>query len=169
MTKPHVIALGHSENRIWVRCHDRLIAVSKPNEVFHRVWGVTVAAGDAPLHCAELVADISNGDDCAPGLISFCSRDPDAVLIPDHVFIRTRGYEAERRVARTSIVDWDERSDRITCRGARDFDTEVASARERVYRAYAGGQLSAHGSSWLQPNMTSRHRPVASHPVCHEN
>jgi hypothetical protein len=115
---PHLIEIGLGKKRIRVNCSDGLI-VSKPDEVFHRVWGVlTVVAGVPSLEGAELVAEISDGEDSGPGLISFCSRYSDAILVPDHVFIRTRGYEIERALARACVMGWDERSDRITWRGS---------------------------------------------------
>lgn len=117
-TSPHLVGIAIDEGRIEVHCDDGL-AVQKPDEVFHRVAGVlSVVAGVASLHGAGVVADISDGDESGPGLISFCSRDSDATLIPDHVFIRTRGYEAERALARSSITRWEARSDRIVWRGS---------------------------------------------------
>jgi hypothetical protein len=115
---PHLIEIRLGKKRIRVKCYDGLIA-SKPDEVLHRVWGVlTVVAGAPFLEGAELVAEISDGEESGPGLISFCSRDPDAILIPDHIFSRTRGYEIERALARSNVMDWNERSDRITWRGS---------------------------------------------------
>jgi hypothetical protein len=115
---PHLIQIGLEKEHIRIGCQDALI-ISKPDEVLHRVWGVlTVVAGAPSLEGAELVAEISDGEESGPGLISFCSRDPDAILIPDHVFIRTRGYEIERALARANVMDWDERSDRIVWRGS---------------------------------------------------
>lgn len=117
-TKPHLVGITLGENRVGARCHDGLI-VRKPNEVFHRLAGVlSVVAGVSSLRGARLMADISDGEDSEAGLISFCSCDPAAILIPDHVFIRTRGYQAERVLARNSVASWDERSDRIVWRGS---------------------------------------------------
>jgi hypothetical protein len=117
-TRPHAIAIAFDENRIWVHGQDGLIE-QKPNEVLHRVAGVlSVVAGMSPLQGARLIADISDGEEGEAGLISFCSRDSNAILIPDHIFIRTRGYEAERAVARNRITGWDDRSNRIAWRGS---------------------------------------------------
>lgn len=116
--KPHVVGITLGRNRIGIRCDDGLI-LQRPNEVFHRIAGVlAVVARVSSFRSAILVADISDGEDSEAGLISFCSREPEAILIPDHVFIRTRGYETERALARSSITDWDERSDRIVWRGS---------------------------------------------------
>lgn len=102
---------------------------AKPNEVFHRVWAVLAVVGGMPsLRGAELMADISDGEESGPGLISFCSRDPDAILIPDHVFVRTHGYDAERALARASTIDWDARSDRIVWRGSSTGHGRIATA-----------------------------------------
>jgi hypothetical protein len=115
---PHLITIGLGAGRVRIRCDDSII-VAKQNEVFHRVWAIlNVLAEMSSLHGAEVIADISDGEDSGPGVISFCSRDSRAILIPDHVFVRTRGYEAERALVRTSLTDWDERSDRIVWRGS---------------------------------------------------
>jgi hypothetical protein len=63
------------------------------------------------------LADISDGEDSGPGMISFCSREPDAILIPDDVFVRTRGYASYRQLARTNRTAWDDRSNWIVWRG----------------------------------------------------
>ena len=114
---PHAVAIRLGQRRMRVRLQEPMLG--KPaNELLHRIGAVlTVVAGAPGLQGAELVADISDGEDSGPGLISFCSRDPDAILIPDHVYLRTGGYAAERALARANVMDWDERSDRITWRG----------------------------------------------------
>jgi Glycosyl transferase family 90 len=74
------------------------------------------------------------------------------------------------------IVDWCRANPtecrRIAARGqafamARDFDTEVVSARERVDQAYAGGQLTPHNGSWQRTDMGSRLGRVALERVGH--
>ncbi len=116
--KPHLVGIAIDENRIEVHC-DAALAARKPAEVFHRLAGVlSLVAGVASLRGAWLVADISDGDESGPGLISFCSRDCGAILIPDHIFIRARGYEAERALASSRLTPWDERGDRIVWRGS---------------------------------------------------
>lgn len=117
-TKPHLVGIAIGDNRIEVHC-DAALAARKPDEVFHRLAGVlSLVAGVASLRGAWLVADISDGEDSRPGLISFCSRDERATLVPDHIFIRTRGYEAERALAQSRLTCWEERSDRIVWRGS---------------------------------------------------
>jgi hypothetical protein len=114
--RPHLVAIGRERHRIGVACQPWMI-VERPNEVFHRLLAVLAIVAGAPLERFEAVADISDGEDSGPGLISFCSRDPDAILIPDPVFVRTRGYEEDRRLARANTTQWDARSDLIIWRG----------------------------------------------------
>jgi hypothetical protein len=114
-SKPHIVEIGRQRNRISVVCPEWMIRES-PNEFFHRLCGVLVIVAGAPSPL-RLVADLSDGEDGGPGVISFCSRDPDAILIPDHTFVRTRGYAEHRRLARACINDWNGRSDRIFWRG----------------------------------------------------
>lgn len=115
--RPHVAAIARDGNSIRVRC-DAGLMVSKPNEVFHRVWApVAVIAGAPQLARTEIRADFSDGKDSGPGLLSFCSRVDGAVLIPDHMFINTRGYAVERAQARANTSDWFARSDTIVWRG----------------------------------------------------
>lgn len=114
--KPHIVSIGRKRNRITVGCPDWMV-VERPNEFLHRLCGVLAIAADAPLDRLRLLADLSDGEDSGPGLLSFCSRDHSAILIPDHIFVRTRGYEEHRRVARVDITEWNTRSDRIVWRG----------------------------------------------------
>jgi hypothetical protein len=117
-TKPHLVGIAFREDRIEVLC-EAASAARKPDDVFHRLAGVlSVVAGVDSLRRAGAVADISDGEESGAGVISFCSRESDAILIPDHIFVRTRGYEAERALARRRITPWEERSDRIVWRGS---------------------------------------------------
>jgi hypothetical protein len=115
-SRPHIVAIGRKRNRIRVAYQDWMI-VERPNELFHRSLAVLAIVAGAPLECFQLVADISDGEDSGRGLISFCSRDPGAILIPDHIFVRTRGYEEHRRLARANATAWNARSDQIIWRG----------------------------------------------------
>jgi hypothetical protein len=52
------------------------------------------------------------------GLLSFCSRDPRAILIPDYQFVTSRGYEDYRELANAGRMKWSECGDRIVWRGS---------------------------------------------------
>jgi len=112
---PHRVMIARSGARIEISCSEHLI-VARAGEAFHRLCGILVAAG--ALDEYRFVADVSDGEDSGPGIVSFCSREADAVLIPDHVFIRTRGYESDRGLARANATAWRDRSDRIVWRGS---------------------------------------------------
>lgn len=113
---PHRISIARHDEGIWISCQDRILA--NPNEAFHRIWaildlvGELLRPGGAPLQ-----ADVSDGEEGEAGLIGFCSRDPTSMLVPDHVFVRTRGYQAQRVLVPVSTNDWTARSDVIVWRG----------------------------------------------------
>lgn len=57
------------------------------------------------------------GDFCPGGLVGYSSNDAQAILVPDADFFATRGYEAVRRLAASSLP-WSERSSDIVWRGS---------------------------------------------------
>ena len=113
---PHVIAIDRDQDGITISCQDGLLAL-RPNELLHRLCAVLVVVGKASPPSVHRRADISDGEASGSGIISFCSGDPNAILIPDHVFVRTRGYESYRQLARTNRTAWDDRSNWIVWRG----------------------------------------------------
>lgn len=117
-TKPHRVGITLRRSRIRLGCDGALIR-QKPEEVYHRLAGVLpVLTGQPGLHGLSLTADISDGEDSGAGVISFCSREPAAILIPDHIFVGTRGYAQERALAQRRITPWDQRNDTIIWRGS---------------------------------------------------
>ncbi len=65
------------------------------------------------------LADITDdGGDFGERVMSFCSRKPDACLVPDVSFMRSRGYAKYRRVAAMHPDNWSTRSDVVLWRGA---------------------------------------------------
>jgi len=113
----HVVAIARDRDRITISCHEWMLS-DKPNELFHRLVGLLTIVTRVPLIDFQMIADLSDGEDGGPGMVGLCSRDPTAILIPDHGFIRTRGQENHRRVARANATDWMKRSDQIVWRGA---------------------------------------------------
>jgi hypothetical protein len=114
--KPHFVGITREQNRIDISCQEWLLS-KRSNELFHRLCAVLAATAGVPSQYTDMLADISDGEESNAGLISFCSRDPAAILIPDHAFVRTRGYETYRHLARTNRTAWDERSNWIVWRG----------------------------------------------------
>ncbi len=113
----HLVTIERKGSRIDISCLESMI-VEHQNETYSRIAGVLALAANAPLNGLRAVADISDGEDSAPGLLSFCSRDPRAILIPDYQFVATRGYEDYRELANASRMKWSERRDRIVWRGS---------------------------------------------------
>jgi hypothetical protein len=92
--------------------------LEQQDEVYFRLCAVLALIAGIPSESVHVIADISDGEGSASGLISFCSREPQAVLIPDHLFVGSRGYEQYRRLAHASRTDWNARTDRIVWRGS---------------------------------------------------
>ena len=116
MTERQAAAITRDGNHIKISCHEWMLS-ERPNDLHQRLIGVLTILTKAPLDRFQVVADLSDGEDSGPGMVSFCSRDPAAFLVPDHGFIRTRGQQNHRRVARANMIAWTERSDRIVWRG----------------------------------------------------
>ena len=38
------------------------------------------------------IVDVSDGEECGPGIVGYCSRSADAILVPDIEFYYSRGY-----------------------------------------------------------------------------
>jgi Glycosyl transferase family 90 len=66
----------------------------------------------------EAVGEVSDGEESGPGTISFSATDPAAILIPDSIFYRSRGYDYLRDAADRWQVDWAARKERIVWRGS---------------------------------------------------
>lgn len=114
---PHRVEIARNGDRFTLACHPRMIG-ERRNELLGRSAGVLQVLARVPLAHFRLVADLSDGDESGAGIVSFCSNDPDAILIPDHGFVRTRGQENHRRVARANRLAWIARKDQIVWRGS---------------------------------------------------
>jgi Glycosyl transferase family 90 len=113
----HLVTIERKGCRIDVSCLESMI-LEHQNETYSRIAGVLALVANAPLNSFRAVADISDGEDSAPGLLSFCSRDPRAILIPDYQFVTSRGYEDYRELANAGRMKWSECGDRIVWRGS---------------------------------------------------
>jgi hypothetical protein len=111
-----IVAIERRQGRIAIAHHERLLE-GRTNEMLHRLCAVLAVVGNAATMDLRALADLSDGEDSGRNILSFCSRDPEALLIPDHVFVRTRGYESYRRLARNSRTTWSERSGWLIWRG----------------------------------------------------
>jgi hypothetical protein len=113
----HFIAIRRRGNRIKVVCAEVMI-LQHSIELRDRLCAALALIGDAPLASLHVTAEISDGEVSGPGLLSLCSRDSRAILIPDHLFVLSRGYEECRQLARANRAEWGARSDRIVWRGS---------------------------------------------------
>lgn len=112
----HLVMLSKDHQRFAAVCRDDGIR-GQSNELYSRIAGVLALFTHVPLPSFRMIADISDGECSGPGLVSFCSRDAGAILIPDHLFVRNRGYEEFRQSARKNRTPWRARSERIVWRG----------------------------------------------------
>ncbi|MDR3469701.1 MAG: glycosyl transferase family 90 [Xanthobacteraceae bacterium] len=112
----HATEIARDGHHIRIACDDKVLQ-ERPNELLHRLIGVLTILARMPLERFRLVADLSDGEESKAGMVAFCSRDPGAILIPDHGFVRTLGQDSHRRVARANALAWSARSDRILWRG----------------------------------------------------
>jgi hypothetical protein len=116
LAERHIVAIDRNGNRIKIACQEGMI-LERPNELHQRLIGLLTIVLGGPPKRFQAVADLSDGEESGAGMISFCSRDPGAILIPDHGFVRTRGQANHRRVAHANRTGWTKRSDRIVWRG----------------------------------------------------
>jgi hypothetical protein len=114
--RSHIVGIVREHKGIKVFCQEWMLA-NRPNDALHWLCAVLAIIGNGPSQYIHALADLSDGEESGPGIISFCSRSPGAILIPDHIFIGSRGYEKYRRLARNNRTAWDERSNWIVWRG----------------------------------------------------
>jgi Glycosyl transferase family 90 len=112
----HFVAVRRSGRRIEVSCSADMM-MQEQDETYGRLCPLLKLVGEAPLSSMQVSAEISDGEASGPGLLSFCTRDSRAILIPDHSFVCSQGYEHYRQLARANLTEWDARSDRIVWRG----------------------------------------------------
>jgi len=94
---------------VTLSCVDAMV-VDRKELMHHRLLGLLPLIAGLPRDGFAAIADISDGEDSGPGLLSYCSRDPDAILVPDHEFVESRGYRDVRQAARANPTRWSARS-----------------------------------------------------------
>ena len=112
----NTVVVTRTGERFEVLCSEAILL--DHDGAYARLCPLLKLIGDAPLATLQAVADLSDGEASGPGMLSFCSRDSGAILIPDHEFVRTLGYRFERDYARASRMAWEARSDRFVWRGS---------------------------------------------------
>ena len=63
------------------------------------------------------IVDVSDGEECGPGIVGYCSRSADAILVPDIEFYYSRGY-AKFREPHSENRDWATREETLVWRGS---------------------------------------------------
>jgi hypothetical protein len=122
----HLVVLSQHRLQLRATCSDQLIR-QKPNEIYARLTSVLAVIVRVPIEPFRVIADISDGECSGPGLVSFCSRDPRAILIPDHMFVWSQGYAELRRQAQASRIPWRARSDLVVWRGQTTGQGQIAT------------------------------------------
>jgi len=113
----HLVAMARDRDRISIACAAPMLSQHFVT-LSSRIYPAFVVLAGMPMERLAFIADLSDGEASGPGIVSFCSSDPHAILIPDHGFVVSRGYEAYRRFARSSTNGWRSRSDVILWRGS---------------------------------------------------
>jgi hypothetical protein len=113
--EPRIAGIDREHNRISISCQE--MPAAQPDELLHRLGAVLAVIGTVPARSIRTLADLSDGEDGGPGVLSFCSRSPDAILVPDHIFVRSRGYATYRQLGRSNKTAWEARSNWIIWRG----------------------------------------------------
>jgi hypothetical protein len=113
--RSHRVAVDREHGRIRFACQDWMLS---GRAMAARLCALHEVLAGVPPQCLPLLAEISDGEDSEAGLLSFCSRDPGAILIPDHMFVLSGGYREHRALARANATSWDARSDWIVWRGS---------------------------------------------------
>ncbi|MGU3493027.1 glycosyl transferase family 90 [Xanthobacteraceae bacterium A53D] len=131
--------------------------------------GTVMAYFAARANAPRLEASLA--DHCSrPGVLTFCSNHPDAILIPDRAFMTPRVYAPYRAVAHS--VPWEQREDVVRWRGAPSGQGEIAHSwmdptnpllRQRVRMCLAlkdmpGVDVAFAGRADLAPYGISRER-----------
>lgn len=101
------------------RCDDQVCA-KIPNIGQAVVDGCTTMVllyGQCAGIVSPLTADVSDGDKALTGNLAFCDNSGDAVLVPDHNFVLSRGYETVRVLAVADDNAWTDRSNLLMWRG----------------------------------------------------
>jgi hypothetical protein len=73
------------------------------------------------------IADISDGEEAGPGMISMCAKVDGAILIPDYEFYEDQGHQTFRAIAKTSAVPWADRDDTIVWRGSTTGQGQISN------------------------------------------
>lgn len=113
----HLVAIRRNRSRIELTCH-RAMILRHFHVLQSRLYPCVALVALARIETLRVVVEISDGEVSGPGLISFCSRDPRAILIPDDGFFSSGGYQDDRENARANTVAWNTRSDCIAWRGS---------------------------------------------------
>ena len=108
--------------------------ISFANLIADRGASFLAAMAAAGPSVTRIIADMSDGGD-DPNVVTFCSRHPDAILIADHDFLKSRGY-SEFRALGALAPPWSERMETLVWRGSTtgharpsDDDMSVGNAR----------------------------------------
>jgi hypothetical protein len=113
---PHRLLIRRDRNRITLSCRPSIMS-RRSGAIDDRILPSLALIAAVPFEQFQFVAETSDGEVSGPGLISFCSRDPQAILVPDNCFVASDGYEQFRALGRSNVVAWRRRNDKIVWRG----------------------------------------------------
>jgi hypothetical protein len=109
-----------SGRAIRITCDHR--AVSRDDRRTHffasRLGAVVCAFAATRPDVIACRAEVSDGEESGAGIVSFCSTDRQAILIPDSDFFESRGYLPFRRLAGAAPRPWQDRDETVLWRGS---------------------------------------------------
>ncbi|MBZ9937809.1 hypothetical protein LB518_16030 [Mesorhizobium sp. BR1-1-16] len=115
----------------------------------------------------SLIGNISDGGGNEPNELSFCSDEPQAVLVPDPGFMTARLYQPFRELADSRPGQWARRKETLLWRGAitgpghtitEGMDMDDPSLKQRVRLC-----LALRGLADVDVKLTSTEREPAAH------
>jgi Glycosyl transferase family 90 len=129
---------GGSHHRVTItREHDRFCVFLDPvlltNSEFvwvpvSRLPTLLMLFSRARHSLKAIEADLSDGEHSGPGVISFCSSHPDAILVPDPHFYHSDGYRQFRHPGFEPAENWWQRSDTVLWRGSTTGPGAISTA-----------------------------------------
>lgn len=120
---PYFAELEKDNGRLVIRLNREYLFSHR--EVFDVFWkrltimvAFFTATGPQVRHAKVEISDIGDIGDTGQPVMCFCSKNPNAALIPDVNFLRKDAYHPFRRLAASNFGNWDDRRPVVLWRGA---------------------------------------------------
>lgn len=133
-----------SGRRIVVTCDKSALGLNRSLSwiLFSRLSAAFCCFAQTHKRIQECRGDVSDGGENCPNMLSFCSSDPKAILIPDADFFRSNGYQDLRHFILANNRPWTERQNSVLWRGS----------------TTGFGKIAAHEMNWRTAEVIQRTR-----------